>query len=166
MNEDRESDVPPEPDEAADLTVPEVEELAAPQASPVRPIPSDPEFVTAYEQHSGPMPGHRWLEKVEALHPGATELMLNDFAEERQHQRMLQAKAVELDDRNLQAFSEYQTLRLKIAGAVAVFFAVAGLALIFFNKPIQGFVLLVSEIAVLVLALYGRRAKQEPESDD
>jgi hypothetical protein len=121
--------------------------------------PSEAELVAAFESHSGPLPNRHWFEAIERLHPGATEMIVKDYTDEREHQRQMQKEALRVDEGSLAAFSDYQLLRLKIVGTLAAFFALSGLALIVFDKPIYGFVLLVAEIGGVVLAFFGRRRK-------
>lgn len=71
-----------------------------------------------------------------------------------------------IDKASLKAFSDYQLLRLRIVGFLAAFLALAGLALIVFDKPIYGFVLLVAEIAGVVLAFFGRRQQADNGAED
>jgi hypothetical protein len=117
--------------------------------------------------HSGPLPGIPWFEAVERLAPGSTEKIVDDFTEQRKHQRALQDEALRIDAKNLDAFSAYQHLRLVIVGLLAGFIAIAGVALILLDKEMYGLVLLVGEIAAMVLAFFGRRqsAEQGAESD-
>lgn len=103
------------------------------------------------------MPSQRWLEATETLYPGATKIILSDYQEERVHQRNMQVKSFQLDQENLKYFVSYQRLRLLIVGGLAAFVAVAGVALIFADKPVSGFVLLAGEIAAIVAAFFGRR---------
>jgi hypothetical protein len=127
--------------------------------------PSEAELVAAFESHSGPLPNRQWFEAIERLHPGATGMIIKDYTDERQHQRAMQMEALRVDQGSLDAFSRYQLLRLKIVGALAAFFAISGLALILFDKPIYGFVLLIGEIAAVVLAFFGRRRKADDGPD-
>lgn len=53
-----------------------------------------------------------------------------------------------------------------MAGGVALFLAAGGLALIFFDKAIYGFVLLVSEIAVLAGVFLARKISEDDDLDD
>jgi hypothetical protein len=115
--------------------------------------------------HSGPLPGIPWFEAVERLAPGSAEKIVDDFTEERKHQRALQKEALIIDARNLDAFSTYQRLRLVIVGLLAGFIAIAGVALILLDKEVYGLVLLVGEIAGMVLAFFGRRKSVEEGAD-
>lgn len=115
--------------------------------------------------HSGPLPGIPWFEAVERLAPGSTEKIVDDFTEQRVHQRALQREALQIDAKNLDAFSGYQYLRLVIVGLLAGFIAIAGVALILLDKEIYGLVLLVGEIAAMVLAFFGRRQSVEDGAD-
>jgi uncharacterized membrane protein len=107
-------------------------------------------FAAEYRSHSGPLPSQEWLASVEALHPGSTGIILKDFADERQHQRAMQVKAMDLDSRVVKDFTRYQIQRLWIAGALALFLATAGIALILLDKEIYGFVLLIAEVTGLL----------------
>jgi hypothetical protein len=115
--------------------------------------------------HSGPLPGVPWFETVERLAPGSTEKIIDDFTEQRKHQRELQREALRIDAKNLDAFSGYQHLRLVIVGLLAGFIAVAGVVLILLDKEVYGLVLLVGEIAAMVLAFFGRRRSIEDGAD-
>jgi hypothetical protein len=112
--------------------------------------PKEGFFAAQYRAHSGPLPDQDWFSGLESLHPGATELILRDFTEERQHQRRMQEKAIHLDAEVFSKFSNYQRSRLWIAGGLALFLATGGLALIFLDKAVYGFVLLVAEITGLM----------------
>jgi len=125
-------------------------------------------FAAQYRAHSGPLPDQAWFAGLEAIHPGATEIILRDFTEERQHQRRMQEQAFGLDSKVFAEFSRYQKTRLWIAGGLAFFLAVAGLALILLDKAVYGFVLLIAEITGLVGAfLVGKViATDDDELDD
>lgn len=118
-------------------------------------------FAAEYRSHSGPLPSKEWLAEVEALHPGSTEIILKDFADERQHQRFMQMKAMDLDSRVVQDFTRYQMQRLWMAGALALFLATAGIALILLDKEIYGFVLLIAEVAGLLGVFFANRDSDE-----
>jgi hypothetical protein len=123
-------------------------------------------FAAEYKSHSGPLPSQDWLTAVEALHPGATEMVLQDFTDERSHQRQMQTKALELDAVVVKDFTHYQMARLLIAGGLALFVAAAGIALILLDKGVYGFVLLIAELAGLVgVFLYGRRSEADQDFD-
>ncbi len=107
-------------------------------------------FAAQYRAHSGPLPDQEWFARLEAIHPGATEIILRDFTEERQHQRRMQERAFGLDSQVFEEFSRYQKMRLWIAGGLALFLAVGGLALILLDKEVYGFILLIAEITGLV----------------
>ncbi len=143
------------PDELEARSVDSVEEAGSPGQP--NETSTKAELVSAFESHSGPLPNRQWFEAIESLYPGTTEIIAKDYADEREHQRRLQAEALKIDEGSLKAFSDYQLLRLRIVGLLAGFLALAGLALIVFDKPIYGFVLLVAEIAGVVLAFFGRR---------
>ncbi len=107
-------------------------------------------FAAQYKAHSGPLPDQEWFAGLETIHPGATEIILRDFTEERQHQRRMQERAFGLDTEVFSEFSRYQKTRLWIAGGLALFIAAGGLALVLFDKAIYGFILLIAEITSLV----------------
>lgn len=106
-------------------------------------------FAAQYKAHSGPLPDQDWFAGMEAIHPGATEIILRDFTEERQHQRRMQERAFGLDTQVFSEFSRYQKARLWIAGGLALFIAAGGLALVLLDKAVYGFILLIAEIASL-----------------
>lgn len=106
-------------------------------------------FAAQYKTHSGPLPDQEWFAGLEAIHPGATEIILRDFTEERQHQRRMQERAFGLDTEVFSEFSRYQKTRLWIAGGLALFLAAGGLALILLDKAVYGFILLIAEITSL-----------------
>lgn len=137
-----------------------------PSSPPGVEVSSEAEFIAAaFETHSGPMPSQRWLEGAEKLHVGATKILLDDFQQERAHQREMQAQSLQLDKENLREFASYQRLRLLIVGGLAGFLAIAGVALIFAGKPISGFALLAGEIAAVVAAFFGRKRFDEASDD-
>lgn len=123
-------------------------------------------FAAQYKSHSGPLPGDDWLANVERLCPGATEMILTDFTEERQHQREMQRRALELDAVVVKDFGGYQHNRLLIAGGLAFFLAVCGLVLILLDRAVYGFVLLVGEIATLVGVFLVQRLVVIPDEAD
>lgn len=106
-------------------------------------------FAAQYKAHSGPLPDQDWFAGVEAIHLGATEIILRDFTEERQHQRHMQERAFGLDAEVFSEFSRYQKTRLWIAGGLALFLATGGLTLILLDKAVYGFILLIAEITSL-----------------
>jgi hypothetical protein len=77
-------------------------------------------FAAQYKAHSGPLPDQEWFAGLEAIHSGATELILRDFTEDRQHQRRMQERAFKLDTEVFSEFSSYQKTRLWIAGGLAL----------------------------------------------
>jgi hypothetical protein len=94
-------------------------------------------------------------------------MVLQDFTDERRHQRQLQSKALDLDAVVVKDFTRYQMARLVIAGGLALFVAAAGIALIFFDKGVYGFVLLIAELAGLVgVFLYGRGSDADQDGLD
>jgi hypothetical protein len=102
-----------------------------------------------HRTHIGPLPDQDWLSAVEAIHPGATAIILRDYTEEHQHQRRVEEREIGLDAESFSAFNRYQRSRLWVAGGIAVFLASGGLALMLLDKAIYGFVLLIAEITSL-----------------
>lgn len=123
-------------------------------------------FAAQYKSHSGPLPDHDWFAGLEAIHPGSTEIILRDFTEERGHQRKMQEKAIALDAEVFSEFSRYQRTRLWLAGGLALFMAAGGLALIFFDKAIYGFVLLIGEIVALAGVFLARSISDDDDLDE
>jgi hypothetical protein len=109
-------------------------------------------------ERQGPPSDQEWLARIEQLHPGATEIVLRDFIEERQHQREMQRLAIELDATVIRDLSRHQTRRLWMASALGFFLVASGLAMILLDKAIYGFVLLVAEISTLIAVFLTRRA--------
>jgi len=128
--------------------------------------PEEAELIAAFEAHSGPLPNAQWFGALEQIQPGVTDAIVRDYTDERSHQRTMQKEALRIDESSLNQFSRYQLARLLIAGGLAAFLAIAGVALIFFDQPIAGFVLLVAEIAGLVLAFFGRQQTVDEDSAD
>jgi len=93
-------------------------------------------------------------------------MILTDFTEERQHQREMQRKALELDAVVVKDFGGYQRSRLWIAGGLAFFLAICGLVLILLDKAVYGFVLLVGEIATLIGVFLVQRFIVAPDEAD
>ncbi len=123
-------------------------------------------FAAEYRSHSGPLPSHQdWLTAVEVLHPGATEMVLRDFTDERQHQRQLQSKALDLDAVVVKDFTRYQMARLLVSGVIALVVAGGGLALILTGNGVYGFAVLIGQIAVLTGVFLSGRSHQ-PEDDE
>lgn len=116
--------------------------------------------------HSGPLPSPEWLAEMEELHPGAVEMILRDFTEERRHLREMQRKASDLDATASRDLGSYQKLRLLIAGSLAFVLVVCGLVLILLNKALYGFVLLVAEISTLVAVILTQHVWLEDEDLD
>lgn len=126
------------------------------------------EFIAAVKaySHEGPLPGYPWFQNVEALAPGSTEKIIDDFTKERQHQREMQKHAVEIDKEGLAAFAKFQMRRIHLAALIAVVFYVGGFVLILDDKPTEGLLLLVGWTAVLILAaLYGKWKGGQPADD-
>ena len=72
-----------------------------------------------------------WLAEMEEFHPGAVEIILRDFTEERQHLREMQRKGVELKPATAAGdLGSYQNRRLLVAGGLSFFLATCGLVLI------------------------------------
>ncbi|HEY6730839.1 MAG TPA: hypothetical protein VI039_07435 [Solirubrobacterales bacterium] len=105
------------------------------------------------------MPSVEWFTAVERLHPGATELILHDFVEERHHQRAMQKEVLTLDASLSREVVNFQNRRIGVAGALALFLALCGLALILLDRALYGFVLLVAEIATLVGVFTAQRVR-------
>lgn len=123
-------------------------------------------FAAQYKAHSGPLPSQEWFAGLEAIHPGATEIVLRDFTEERKHQRRMQEKAFGLDREVFLDFSSYQKSRLRLAGMLALFIAAGGLALVLLDRAVYGFVLLIAEITGLMgVFLVGKALADEDGSD-
>jgi len=110
-------------------------------------------------EHSGPLPDEHWFQAVEPLHPGATEMLLTDYRDQREHAREMEKRSSDLDDKNLSGFIRYQMTRLWIAGGLATLLAVAGIVLIAVGLPIVGLIFLVAEIAGLVAVFFGVRRR-------
>lgn len=72
-------------------------------------------------------------------------------------------KALDLDSYAVRDFARYQTLRLWMAGALTLFLAAGGLALIFLDKAVYGFVLLVAEIAGLMAVFLALRVSDDED---
>lgn len=116
--------------------------------------------------HSGPLPSPEWLAEMEELHPGAVEMILRDFTEERQHLREMQRKGVELNATVARDLGSYQNRRLLVAGGLSFFLATCGLVLILLDRALYGFVLLVAEISTLVAVILAQRAWPEDEDPE
>src|ERR1700733_1259104 len=106
--------------------------------------------ITQYA-HSGPLPDQSWFQAVEQLHSGATELMLNDYRVQREHERDMEVRSFELDRESFRAFARYQTLQLVAVALIAVLIASGGIVLVAAGKSVAGLAVLVGEIAALVL---------------
>jgi uncharacterized membrane protein len=134
-----------------------------------RQLPSTPDRMVLAAQirsHRGPLPSPEWLAEMEELHPGAVEMILRDFTEERRHLREMERKGIELNTSVAQDLGSYQSRRLSIAGGLAFFLVACGLALILLNKALYGFVLLVAEISTLVAVIMAQRAWPADEDLD
>lgn len=123
-------------------------------------------FAARYRAHSGPLPDQEWFARLEAIHPGATEIVLRDFTEERQHQRRMQEKAFGLDSDVFSEFSRYQKTQLLVAGGLVLFLAAGGLSLILLDKAVYGFVLLIAEITGLVAVFLVGKVISADDLDD
>lgn len=120
-----------------------------------------------FRSHSGPLPSQEWLSAAEEIHPGATEIILRDFREERRHQREMQRKGIELDAAVVRDLGRYQHRRLLVAAALTFFLTACGLALILLDKALYGFVLLIAEITTLIGVLWtDRRDEESPQHVD
>jgi hypothetical protein len=125
--------------------------------------------VTQYE-HSGPLPDQAWFLAVERIHPGATELILSDYREQREHERQIEQQSLALDRESFGAFARYQTLQLVFVALIAALIAAGGIVLVATGRSVGGLAVLVGEIAALVLAFFGRGRtgsgpKDETQSD-
>lgn len=124
------------------------------------------EIVVEEFRHTGPLPAQQWFQAIEPLCPGGTELILTDYRSQRQHEREMEQASLELDRESLRAFAGYQTMRLAIAGAIALLAAAAAIVLVAVGRPVTGFALVIAEIAALVLAFFGSRARNGDDDDD
>lgn len=121
--------------------------------------------IQASFSHEGPLPAYQWFRGVEDLAPGSTAKIIDDFTKEREHQRLMQKEAVEIDRESLTAFSKFQMRRIHLAAFIAVVFYAGGFVLILDDKSTQGLFLLIFWTAVLVLAaLYGKWKGGGPDS--
>jgi len=116
--------------------------------------------------HSGPVPSADWLERVEALSPGSTQLILSDYLQQRQHTRELAEKALTEDSRAFDKFAQYQLRQLHIAGGIAVLILVAGLVLLFAGRAVEGFVLLVIEAGVVAGTFLANQVRSGSDSSE
>lgn len=149
-----------------DVVPDEPEPAQAARRLPPRPRQTEQIVLSKYE-HSGPLPDEHWFQAVEQLHTGATEMLLTDYRDERQHVREMEKRSLSLDERNLNGFIRYQMARLWIAGSLAALLAVAGIVLIAVGLPIAGLIFLVAEIAGLTAVFFGvrRRAAQRDNQE-
>jgi uncharacterized membrane protein len=106
-------------------------------------------FAAQVVSHASPLPSHEWFAQLEQIHPGTAAMILRDFTEERDHQRDIQRRAIDLDAAIVRDYGRYQRHRLWLAACLAFFVLFCGLGLILLNKALYGFTLLVGEIAVL-----------------
>jgi hypothetical protein len=125
-----------------------------------------PRFVVTTYQHSGPLPDQAWFRELERLHHGSTELILEDYRDQRAHEREMEKESLALDRESFKAFSRYQTLQLALAGSVALLLAIGGIVLVATGHSLVGLTILVGEIAALVLAFFGRSRAQKPVPDE
>lgn len=113
--------------------------------------------VRMLSEHEGPLPSEKWLATVEQLEPGTTRRLVDDFVVGREHERAIQARAVEIDRENFNRFARYQNLQLAAAWSTVVIIAGGGITLIATGYPISGLVALVAELAVLAGVFVGRQ---------
>jgi|tagenome__1003787_1003787.scaffolds.fasta_scaffold20781011_1 hypothetical protein len=159
---------PQEPEEVAPrasgssgLPIPEEEpESVTGEITDAAPEPQFRLVVNQYE-HSGPLPDQAWFQAVEPLYRGATEMILSDYRDQRDHERDMQKRSLDFDRENLRAFARYQTTRLVIAGGVALLIVTAAIVLIAVGKPVAGFAVVIAEVAGLVLAFFGTRHTED-----
>lgn len=107
--------------------------------------------------HRGPLPSEQWLTTVEALHPGTTGKLVDDFLAERQHQREMQTEALSIDRENFRLFAGYQKLQLLAALVVVVLIAAGGITLVAMGDSVKGFATLIAELAILAGVFLGRQ---------
>lgn len=113
--------------------------------------------VRMLSEHSGPLPSEQWLKTVEQLEPGTTRRLVDDFVAGREHERAIQARAVEIDRENFNRFARYQTHQLIAAWSTVVTIAAGGITLIATGHAIGGLVALVTELAILAGVFVGRQ---------
>lgn len=128
--------------------------------------PEDPqelptEVVISQSQYAGPLPHEQWFEAVERVHQGATELILQDYRDQREHERHMEEESLAFDRESFRAFARYQTFRLVIVGVLATLLTCGGIVLAVAGEPLWGLAVLVAEIAGLVLAFYGVRNRTQ-----
>jgi uncharacterized membrane protein len=116
-------------------------------------------------QHRGPIPSEQWLTTVEQLEPGTTRRMVDDFINEREHQRTMQSQALEIDRENFRSFQRYQHWQLFAAWSIVILIAIGGIVLIALGQSIAGLIALVSELAVLAGVFLGRQVIQSRGSE-
>jgi uncharacterized membrane protein len=116
--------------------------------------------VRMLSEHQGPLPSEQWLTTVEQLEPGTTRRLVDDFVAGREHERTIQARAVEIDRENFNRFARYQTLQLVAAWSTVVIIAAGGITLIATGHAIGGLVALVTELAILAGVFVGRQVIQ------
>ena len=141
-------------DEAAEIADGEVvddDELPRPGAGMVQ-------AVQTLSEHEGPLPSKEWFAAVESLAPGTTKELVADYVSEREHQRAIQRKAVEIDRENFQGFAKYQNRQLLAASTVVLTIAAGGIVLIAVGHSIAGLIYLVAELAILAGVFLGRQA--------
>jgi hypothetical protein len=116
--------------------------------------------VRMLSEHQGPLPSEQWLTTVEQLEPGTTRRLVDDFVAGREHERTIQARAVEIDRENFNRFAQYQTLQLVAAWSTVIIIAAGGITLIATGHAIGGLVALVTELAILAGVFVGRQMIQ------
>lgn len=115
--------------------------------------------------HSGPLPSEEWLTTVEQIAPGTTKDLVADYVTERQHQRVIQARAVEIDRENFRSFARYQNLQLLAAWSLVTMIAAGGVVLIATGHAIGGLIALVVELGVLAGVFFSRRQPNEDKNE-
>jgi hypothetical protein len=80
--------------------------------APVEESGADAQMVRAVQmlsEHKGPLPSEDWLTTVEQLEPGTTRRLVDDFVAGREHERAIQARAIEIDKENFGRFARYRS---------------------------------------------------------
>jgi uncharacterized membrane protein len=95
-----------------------------------------------------PLPPSAELEKFETLYPGVTKLVFDNFINQSNHRMELEKSTILADNKRAN--------RGQVISAVLVFLCVLiGGFLIFFNKNIEGIVMVLTSLGVLITAFYG-----------
>lgn len=108
-------------------------------------------------QHQGPLPSKEWFTTVENLAPGTTKDLVADYIAQREHQRTIQAEAVQIDRENFKLFARYQSRQLLAAWTTVTLIGAGGIVLIAVGHSIAGLVALVAELAILAGVFVGRQ---------